>query len=77
MSESKFKKAVEIVQNLPKEGPLQPTSDDKLYVSLVLSSPVVHITDHDSFQVLQVLQARYAQNRQTCLDQLNIADFSH
>ena len=32
MSEAKFNKAVSIVQNLPKDGPMQPTIDDKLYV---------------------------------------------
>lgn len=34
MSEAKFKKAVEIVQNLPKDGPVKPTQEDQLYVSL-------------------------------------------
>ena len=33
MSEAKFKKAVEIVQSLPKDGDVQPTQDDQLYVS--------------------------------------------
>ncbi|KAJ3552310.1 hypothetical protein NM688_g4216 [Phlebia brevispora] len=31
MSEAKFKKAVEIVQGLPKDGPVKPTQDDQLY----------------------------------------------
>ncbi|KAI9460748.1 acyl CoA binding protein-domain-containing protein [Russula earlei] len=31
MSKSKFEKAVEIVQSLPKEGPIQPTQTDQLY----------------------------------------------
>ncbi|KAF8199707.1 acyl-CoA-binding protein [Pholiota molesta] len=31
MSEAKFNKAVEIIQNLPKDGPIKPTSDDQLY----------------------------------------------
>ncbi|KAF8525957.1 Acbp from Moniliophthora Perniciosa [Hysterangium stoloniferum] len=31
MSSTKFDKAVEIVQGLPKEGPIQPSQDDKLY----------------------------------------------
>lgn len=30
--EAKFNKAVEIVQTLPKEGPIQPTQEDQLYV---------------------------------------------
>ncbi|KAG8936071.1 hypothetical protein FRC02_004696 [Tulasnella sp. 418] len=30
MSKSKFEVAVEIVQGLPKEGPIQPTQDQKL-----------------------------------------------
>ncbi|KAH9998946.1 Acbp [Russula vinacea] len=29
--EAKFNKAVEIVQTLPKEGPIQPTQEDQLY----------------------------------------------
>lgn len=33
MSEAKFNKAVEIIQNLPADGPVKPTSDDQLYVS--------------------------------------------
>ena len=36
MSEAQFKKAVEIVQNLPKDGPVKPTVDDQLFVSLDL-----------------------------------------
>ncbi|KAF8322718.1 acyl-CoA-binding protein [Clavulina sp. PMI_390] len=31
MSEAKFNKAVEIVQGLPKDGPVQPSDSDKLY----------------------------------------------
>lgn len=34
MSEAKFNKAVEIVQSLPKEGPVKPSQDDQLYVSI-------------------------------------------
>ncbi|KAJ1307367.1 hypothetical protein OPQ81_001472 [Rhizoctonia solani] len=30
MSEAKFNKAVEIVQNLPKDGPIKPTQDQQL-----------------------------------------------
>ena len=33
MSKTKFDKAVSIVQGLPKEGPIQPTQDEQLYVS--------------------------------------------
>ena len=32
MSEAKFNKAVEIIQSLPKDGPIQPTQEDQLYV---------------------------------------------
>ena len=32
--EAKFNKAVAIVQGLPKEGPVQPTTDDKLKVHI-------------------------------------------
>ncbi|KAH8100964.1 acyl-CoA-binding protein [Cristinia sonorae] len=31
MSEAKFNKAVEVVQNLPKDGPIKPTQDDQLF----------------------------------------------
>ncbi|KAJ7928785.1 acyl-CoA-binding protein [Mycena leptocephala] len=31
MSKSKFEKAVEIVQNLPKDGPVKPSQDDQLF----------------------------------------------
>ncbi|KAH9957439.1 acyl-CoA-binding protein [Russula dissimulans] len=31
MSETKFNKAVEIINNLPKDGPVKPTTDDQLY----------------------------------------------
>ena len=32
MSEAKFNKAAEIIQSLPKDGPIKPTQDDQLYV---------------------------------------------
>lgn len=35
MSEAKFDKAVAIVQGLPKDGPVQPSTDDKLGVRLL------------------------------------------
>ncbi|KAN0134581.1 acyl-CoA-binding protein [Lactarius tabidus] len=31
MSKGKFEKAVEIVQSLPKDGPIKPSQDDQLY----------------------------------------------
>ncbi|EEB92840.1 hypothetical protein MPER_08588, partial [Moniliophthora perniciosa FA553] len=31
MSKAKFDKAVEIVQSLPKDGPIKPTQDEQLY----------------------------------------------
>ncbi|KZT67974.1 acyl-CoA-binding protein [Daedalea quercina L-15889] len=31
VSEAKFEKAVEIIQGLPKDGPVQPTQDDRLF----------------------------------------------
>ncbi|GJE94618.1 acyl-CoA-binding protein [Phanerochaete sordida] len=31
MSQTQFDKAVSIVQNLPKDGPIQPSQDDKLF----------------------------------------------
>jgi hypothetical protein len=35
MSEAQFNKAAEIIQGLPKDGALQPSQDDKLYVSRI------------------------------------------
>lgn len=32
MSQAKFDKAVQIVQALPKDGPIKPSQDDQLYV---------------------------------------------
>ncbi|KAF9560514.1 acyl-CoA-binding protein [Agrocybe pediades] len=31
MSEAKFKKAVEIIQSLPKDGPVKPSQEDQLF----------------------------------------------
>jgi len=31
VSEAKFEKAVHIIQNLPKDGPVKPSQDDQLY----------------------------------------------
>ncbi|KAJ8072328.1 acyl-CoA-binding protein (ACBP)/diazepam binding inhibitor (DBI)/endozepine (EP) [Marasmius tenuissimus] len=31
MSKAKFEKAVQIVQSLPKDGPIKPTQDEQLY----------------------------------------------
>lgn len=33
VSETKFEKAVQIIQGLPKDGPVKPTQDDQLFVS--------------------------------------------
>lgn len=51
MSESKFERAVKIVQALPKDGPVKPSTEDKLYVSLVVVSGVISspIMDHPQF----------------------------
>lgn len=35
--EARFKKAVQIVNNLPKEGPIRPTQDEQLLVSTPLT----------------------------------------
>jgi len=32
MSEAKFNKAVAIIQSLPKDGPVKPSTDDQLFV---------------------------------------------
>lgn len=32
MSKAKFEKAAQIIQSLPKDGPIKPTTDDQLYV---------------------------------------------
>jgi hypothetical protein len=34
MTKAKFDKAVAIVQSLPKDGPIKPSQDDQLYVSI-------------------------------------------
>lgn len=45
MSESKFNKAVEIIQALPKEGPIKPSQDDQLFVSsLELCEEMMNLT---------------------------------
>ncbi|KAG6862508.1 hypothetical protein C0995_000056 [Termitomyces sp. Mi166 len=31
MSKAKFEKAAQIIQSLPKDGPIKPTTDDQLY----------------------------------------------
>jgi len=36
MSESKFNKAVAIIQGLPKDGPVKPSVDEQLYVCPLL-----------------------------------------
>lgn len=33
MSEAKFKKAVSIIGSLPKDGPVKPSQEDRLFVS--------------------------------------------
>lgn len=46
MSKAKFDKAVSIVQSLPKEGPIQPTQEEQLFVRThVLSSSPPGVTD--------------------------------
>lgn len=42
MSKGKFEKAVEIIRSLPKEGPIQPSQDDQLYVRTPFFFRVVH-----------------------------------
>lgn len=37
-SEAQFNKAAEIIQALPKDGPVKPTTDDQLYVRYKLQS---------------------------------------
>jgi diazepam-binding inhibitor (GABA receptor modulator, acyl-CoA-binding protein) len=32
MSEAQFNKAVKIIQELPKDGPVKPSTDDQLFV---------------------------------------------
>jgi diazepam-binding inhibitor (GABA receptor modulating acyl-CoA-binding protein) len=57
MSESKFNKAVAIIQGLPKDGPVKPSVEDQLYVC-----PLLRLFKPQKFiiitAVLQVLQAR-------------------
>jgi hypothetical protein len=51
MSEAKFNKAVEIVQSLPKEGPIQPTQDDQLYVRTPIFFSPPYLSQTRSFTV--------------------------
>ena len=55
--QTKFDRAVTIVQGLPKEGPVQPTQEDQLYVSF--SSWGIEVSGVMVFflPVLQALQA--------------------
>lgn len=58
MSEAQFLKAVEIVQGLPKDGPVKPTQEDQLFVrpcSLLIELTAPHIATLPT--VLQILQA--------------------
>lgn len=59
MAQVRFDKAVEIVQNLPKGGPIQPSQDQQLNVGLMISF-TQSLTDQCPTTVLQVLQARFA-----------------
>jgi hypothetical protein len=45
MTESQFKKAVEIVKSLPKDGPTQPTSEDQLFVRTPAPSRRMRISE--------------------------------
>ena len=45
MSKAKFDKAVAIVQSLPKEGPIQPTQDEQLFVRLRRPSHLIRRVD--------------------------------
>lgn len=56
--EGKFAKAVEIVQGLPKDGPVKPTQDEQLYVRRSQSTPEPPSTDRIFYSVLQILQTR-------------------
>jgi hypothetical protein len=42
MSQAKFDKAVKIVQGLPKDGPVKPTTDDQLYVRFRASYLIIN-----------------------------------
>lgn len=55
MSKSQFEKAVEIVQGLPKDGPIKPSQDDQLFVRVTYF--FLSIND-EAYIVLQVLQTR-------------------
>lgn len=37
-SEAQFKKAVDIIQSLPKDGPVTPSQEDQLYVRHIVQS---------------------------------------
>lgn len=56
MSQAKFNKAVEIVQALPKDGPVKPSQDDQLYVSSCSDARTCRVAEL-RILVLQVFQA--------------------
>lgn len=58
MSEAKFQKAVEVVQSLPKDGPIKPSQDDQLFVRAPTRPAPAPADAYPA--VLQLLQARYA-----------------
>ena len=40
-SEAQFNKAVEIIQCLPKDGPVKPSADDQLHVRYIQSHDLI------------------------------------
>ena len=63
VTETKFNKAVGIIQNLPSNGPIEPTQEEKLYVRTLVffwsPSLLILISRHTPQPaVLRLLQAR-------------------
>ena len=60
----KFEKAVAIVQGLPKDGPIQPSQEDKLFVLAFYIILIMHTNRLAS--VLRSLQTRYVSHCRPC-----------
>lgn len=52
VSKAKFEKAVEIIQNLPKDGPIKPSQEEQLSVRIMA---LIDRINHEYTLVLQIL----------------------
>ena len=62
-SEAQFNKAAEIIQSLPKDGPVKPSTENQLYVRYIQKVMILSVITHPyDIIVLQIFQARFASN---------------